>query len=192
LDHRKRRKLHQHNDRVGLFGTQAAEALREYLAGRQTGPLFVVQPKVQAGGVSRNRYGVWRGYWYEDSDNGRRRLRSVRLGDYELSTKERAREALAQFLEYKLTRDVRPAPNRRLSTRGLYRDIVAVAKRADLSGVHPHTLRHSCATHCLNRGMDIRFVQDLLGHTSLVATQKYLHLATVNLKNIHDKFFPRG
>ena len=61
------------------------------------------------------------------------------------------------------------------------------------SGRHasPHMLRHSCATHCLNRGMDIRHVQELLGHTSLMATQKYLHVATANLQATHAKFFPR-
>lgn len=37
---------------------------------------------------------------------------------------------------------------------------------------HPHILRHSCATYCLHHGMDIRHVQELLGHTSLVATQR--------------------
>jgi site-specific recombinase XerD len=180
------------NDRVGLFGKPAADALREYLGERQSGPLFVAQPKVQTGSVSRDRYGVWRGRWLEDSDNGQRCVRSVRLGDYELSTKERAREALRHYLGNKLTRYVRPVPMRRLTVRSLYRDIVRVAKRAGISGMHPHVLRHSCATHCLNRGMDIRFIQDLLGHTSLMATQKYLHLATANLKSIHDKFFPRG
>jgi site-specific recombinase XerD len=43
----------------------------------------------------------------------------------------------------------------------------------------------------LNHGMDIRHVQELLGHTSLVATQKYLHLAIANLQKTHTKFFPR-
>jgi len=184
------------NDRVGLFGKQAAEALQEYLGGRQSGPLFIAQPKVQGGGVSRDRRGTWRGYWREDSDNGRRRMRSVRLGDYDLPTKQRAREALKEFLAYQLSRALsragRPSSKGRLSVRGLYRDIVKVAKRAGISGVHPHTLRHSCATHCLNRGMDIRFLMEVLGHTSLIATQKYLHLATANLKKTHDKFFPRG
>jgi integrase/recombinase XerD len=180
------------NDRLGLFGKQATDALREYLGKRQSGPLFVAEPKVQRGGVTRDRWGIWWGQWRETDSKGKRVMRSIRLGDYELPTKERAREALEQFLEYKLTRDVQPLLKRRLVTRSLYRDIVNAAKRAGLSGVHPHILRHSCATHCLNRGMDIRFLQDLLGHTSLVATQKYLHLATVNLQRVHEKFFPRG
>jgi site-specific recombinase XerD len=70
--------------------------------------------------------------------------------------------------------------------------IVKTAKRAGISGVHPHILRHSCATHCVDHGMDIRFVQDLLGHASLVTSQKYLHASAVNLQRVHAKFFPRG
>ena len=183
------------DDRIGLFGKQAADALREYLGERQSGPLFVAQPRIetQQGGVTRGKYGDWWGQWRElDATGGKRVLKSIRLGDYEIGTRERAREALKTYLDYKLKPYVRPAPTRRVVVMSLYRDIVKVAKRAGISGMHPHVLRHSCATHCLNRGMDIRFLQDLLGHTSLVATQKYLHLATANLKSVHDKFFPRG
>jgi integrase/recombinase XerD len=183
------------DDRIGLFGKQAADALREYLGERQSGPLFVAQPRIetQQGGVTRGKYGDWWGQCRELDATGKKRvMRSIRLGDYEIGTRERAREALKNYLDYKLTRSVRPAPTRRVVVRSLYRDIVKVAKRAGIPGMHPHVLRHSCATHCLNRGMDIRFLQDLLGHTSLMATQKYLHLATANLKKIHDKFFPRG
>lgn len=78
-----------------------------------------------------------------------------------------------------------------MGKKGVYRVIVAAAKRAGIKGVHPHILRHSMATHCLDHGMDIRHVQELLGHTSLVATQKYLHLSPVRLLDVHKKFFPR-
>lgn len=74
----------------------------------------------------------------------------------------------------------------------IWRVVVSSAKRARVDGVSPHTFRHSFATHLLNRGMDIRFVQELLGHTSLVATQKYLHVATANLQRTHAQFHPRG
>jgi site-specific recombinase XerD len=116
-------------------------------------------------------------------------MRTVKLGDYDITNRERARIALAEYLSDKLPNgkpDSKP-----LGKRSVYRVIVAAAKRAGISGVHPHGLRHSFATHCLNRGMDIRHVQELLGHTSLMATQKYLHVSTANLKQIHTKFFPR-
>ena len=117
-------------------------------------------------------------------------VRTVRLGDYELPTRERARAALDAYLTNTLPR--RKPDTKGMGKKGIYRVIVAAAKRAGLTGVHPHTLRHSMATHCLNHGMEIRHIQELLGYTSLVATQKYLHLSPVNLKRVHAKFFPRG
>jgi site-specific recombinase XerD len=70
--------------------------------------------------------------------------------------------------------------------------VVKAAKRAGITEMHPHILRHSCLTHCLNRGMDLRYVQELAGHTSLSTTQVYLHTAVEHLKEVRTKFFPRG
>jgi site-specific recombinase XerD len=175
-------------DRIGLFGTPAATALRDYLGNRTSGRLFLQHPRRQRGGITRQR-GVWRGWWGETGESGKRVVRSVRLGDYDIPNKERARIALDAYLAGKLP--VRAPDKKPLGKKGIYRVIVAAAKRASITGVHPHVLRHSCATHCLNHGMDIRHVQELLGHTSLIATQKYLHLATANLQKTHTKFFPR-
>jgi integrase/recombinase XerC len=81
----------------------------------------------------------------------------------------------------------------RLTTRSVARMLEKYLRETGLDQrTSPHTLRHSFATHLLDRGADIRSVQELLGHKSLVTTQIYTHVSTASLKAAYEKAHPRA
>ncbi len=82
---------------------------------------------------------------------------------------------------------------RKLDRQSIWRIVKGVARKAGgRKRVHPHTLRHSFATHMLEGGAELRIVQEMLGHTSIATTQIYTHVDQRRLKGIHRKFHPRG
>ncbi len=104
--------------------------------------------------------------------------------------------SIRRYLENRLDKSQAVFLNKnktRLTTRGARLILNKYIKKASLKqGISPHTLRHSFATHLLNRGADLRSVQELLGHSNLSTTQIYTHLTTERLKAVYDKAHPRA
>ncbi len=115
--------------------------------------------------------------------------RIVPIGEAALSTikkylDKRKKQADAVFLNNN---------SRRITTRGVRDIVVKYLRVAGIKpGVSAHTFRHSFATHLLNRGADLRTVQELLGHANLSTTQIYTHLTTERLKSVYDKAHPHA
>lgn len=82
---------------------------------------------------------------------------------------------------------------RPLSSRWIFEVVLEHARRAGIpQRLTPHGLRHSFATHLLDRGADLRAVQELLGHARLVTTEIYTHVSMARLREVYDKAHPHG
>ena len=82
---------------------------------------------------------------------------------------------------------------RRLDRVRIWQVVKLGAERAGIQkNIHPHSLRHSFASHLLDHGADLRVIQEMLGHANIATTEIYTHVAADKLLSIHHKFHPRG
>jgi len=119
--------------------------------------------------------------------------RVVPIGGVALGAIRRYRDALRANGEKKMDAVFLNKSGSRLTDRSVRRIIDRYIRKCKIQEkISCHSLRHSFATHLLDRGADLRSVQELLGHKNLSTTQIYTHVTTERLKSVYDKAHPRA
>jgi site-specific recombinase XerD len=179
-------------ERVVYFGAQAAKSLRLYLRGRKIGYLFQDKIEPQKGYITYYKR-AWIGNW---KDYSTRKMggekHSKWLGNPSQVSYEEAWKRFRRHLKENEIDLVRYRPDRPLNRSALSFVVREIGRRAKIARVSPHVLRHSFATHMLERGADIRAIQELLGHSYLTSTQVYTRISNNAVRLAFTKFHPRA
>lgn len=140
----------------------------------------------------------------EDMDLGERELRVMGKGSRErvVPIGEAAEQAIKDYLAHGRPRMAKASGQRafflnqrggRLTRQGAWELVKRYAGRVGLKDkMTPHTLRHSCATHLLENGADLRYIQELLGHASVSTTQIYTHVSKGRIRDTYFKTHPHA
>ena len=134
-----------------------------------------------------------------DTENRLVRVRGKGRKERIVPIGEQAVEALNRYLDAR--RDLKPSADesalflnrfgRRLSDRSMRRVLnERHLMNGGWSSIHPHMLRHSCATHLLEGGADLRHIQEFLGHASLATTQRYTQVSLEQIMRVYDEAHP--
>jgi site-specific recombinase XerD len=179
-------------DRVVYFGSQAASTLHQYLKGRKTGYIFQDKIEPQKGYITYY-WKAWIGNWmdYRSGKKGGDK-RTKWLGNPAVVSREQAHKRFRTFLHYQAIDLERHKPDRPLNRSALSFVVREIGRKAGIGKISPHALRHSFATHLLQRGADIRAIQELLGHSYLSSTQIYTRITNNAVRATFRKFHPRG
>lgn len=193
IDFRARRFLvrGKRKERIVYFGKHASTAIRHYLDGRKAGYLFQDKIEPQEGYITYYKK-AWIGNWKDYTESGGGVKRSKWLGSPSVWSYDDARKKFRKFLRDKETHLVRHKPDRPMNRSSLSTVIREIGRKAGIKKVSPHALRHSFATHILERGGDIRALQELLGHTYLTSTQVYAKISNRAVRTTFRRFHPRG
>jgi integrase/recombinase XerC len=176
-------------ERLVPLNTRTVDLLKANLSGRTAGCLFEGGKLDQRGVLFRSGDGrkYWQGSWREHYSLGsdgkaRSQIRTVYLGKVADVSSEEARNKFATLISKKLK--PRPRNGAPLAPRAIRAIIARAALRAGLGHVNPHRLRHSFATHLLDRGADLLTISKLLGHVNLTTTQIYTHVSQAKIQRV--------
>ena len=179
-------------ERITPVGSKAVKALKEYLAGRtearyvkpETGYLF--RPDAQPPQKPSVHMYVECAEYHDNGDGTFKRVMCNR----HLGLLRRVPKEIKERLQA-LNLQPRPIPDKSMTTRQVRNVLRQAGCRAGLGPVNPHMLRHSIATHLHDRGVDIRYIQELLGHALVSTTQIYTHTSMAHLDEVMKRCHPR-